>query len=263
MLNIATCSGRSVNNSVFNFDRWRVWKPTDNDIVVGYTIVSDAIARTLDNVGPKPMNNNLPALLYVDSGGGLLLHAPCRLWGAQYRFVFEGQQLPSVFNWRHIRTLIVRSVVCKSFMTIAALIQSTSIATPYPLFWVKFSEMPSCLCTRIIFHASGGTWGGLGRDLLIKDDDLCTIGDSKYLYITPHASSIVKFVAQGAPGMPDKLPKNMTLTSCLGLQQIIHARNEVAWPTPVSAGEALLFADVVPAPAKKPKRQRRTRCRIL
>jgi len=112
--------------------------------------------------------------------------------------------------------------------------------------------MPACLCNRTILHVSGESWGDVGRDLVIKDEDVCEVGGEKFFYITPHASRLVKFIAHGAPSLPGKLPKNMTLTSSVGLQKLLQARNLVAWPAS-SSGEALLFADVAAPPRKQPR----------
>ena len=112
--------------------------------------------------------------------------------------------------------------------------------------------MPSCLCNRNILHVSGGSWGDLGRDLVIKDDDVCEAGGQQFFHTTPHASSFAKFFAQGATGLPPNLLKNMTLTSCIGLQQLVSARNLLAWPaSTTSSGEALLFAEVAATLKKK------------
>lgn len=115
--------------------------------------------------------------------------------------------------------------------------------------------MPTSVSSVLAVCAFGKDWGPLKRELLIKEEDTIEIDGQKYWRIAPHSSGIVSFVAKGAPGAPQPMPKNMSLTRSKGWQHLAMLRNETAWPSPRQVACAL-FDDSEQSPLmQKPRRK--------
>jgi hypothetical protein len=114
--------------------------------------------------------------------------------------------------------------------------------------------MPAVLSTRTVLHAFGDEWGHGKRELVITTDDMVDVASEKFMYITPHASAMIHFVAVGAPGCPEKLPKKFSLTRSTGFKLLMKLRNDAAWPQ-VAVQSCTLFGDTEDElqPAKKPR----------
>jgi hypothetical protein len=125
---------------------------------------------------------------------------------------------------------------------------------PVPSAHYLYGRMPAVLNTRTVLHAFGDEWGHGKRELVIATDDMVDVSSDRFMYITPHASAMVHFVAIGAPGCPEKLPKKFSLTRSTGLKLLMKLRNEAAWPQ-IAIQSCTLFGDTEDGskPAKKPR----------
>jgi hypothetical protein len=147
-------------------------------------------------------------------------------------------------------------VFCRAmfFSSVAIVAASRPAALPAPSAHHLDGKMPAVLNTKTVLHAFGDEWGCGKRELVIATDDIVEVASEKFMYITPHASAMIHFVATGAPGFPEKLPKKFSLTRSTGLKLLMKLRNDAAWP-PIATHNCTLFGDVenVSKLGKKPR----------
>ena len=115
--------------------------------------------------------------------------------------------------------------------------------------------MPIALTTNVVLQAFGDEWGSMKRELVIKQEDTCIVGSAKYMWCTPHWYGLVQFVCCNAPGIDGKVPPKLSLTTSLGLKELMKLRNEAAWPATTAINVGSQLFDAVEAPPTKRARK--------